>query len=260
MNPRHQVLYAGIGIVACLLLFDTTALDFRIQSLLFDATTQQWLWPRHEPWLRFFLYDGIKAALIALALGLIATLVFARRVDFIRRHRADLLLVVLSLMIGPALVSLLKASTDVTCPKNLLLYGGDLVYHSPLAQLFQHTDYPDSQSCFPAGHASGGFALMAFYYLFDTPRAKRWALATAILVGWTMGLYKMAIGDHFFSHTLVAMLLDWLCINSLWLLVHARRRAPVTTPHRRPARSRAPVFPGGDKAVAPAPSTASSHP
>jgi membrane-associated PAP2 superfamily phosphatase len=28
------------------------------------------------------------------------------------------------------------------------------------------------------------------------------------VLGWTMGLYKMSFGDHFFSHTLVSMLLS----------------------------------------------------
>jgi membrane-associated PAP2 superfamily phosphatase len=28
-----------------------------------------------------------------------------------------------------------------------------------------------------------------------------------------MGAYKMAIGDHFLSHTVVSMLLAWLIIN-----------------------------------------------
>ncbi|HIP14233.1 MAG TPA: PAP2 family protein, partial [Sulfurimonas autotrophica] len=34
----------------------------------------------------------------------------------------------------------------------------------------------------------------------------------AMIVGWSMGLYKMIIGDHFFSHTLITMILAWFII------------------------------------------------
>jgi membrane-associated PAP2 superfamily phosphatase len=31
-------------------------------------------------------------------------------------------------------------------------------------------------------------------------------------LAWSMGTYKMLIGDHFLSHTIVTMLLSWLII------------------------------------------------
>ena len=31
-----------------------------------------------------------------------------------------------------------------------------------------------------------------------------------VILGWTFGVYKMLIGDHFLSHTLVSMCLAWL--------------------------------------------------
>jgi membrane-associated PAP2 superfamily phosphatase len=38
------------------------------------------------------------------------------------------------------------------------------------------------------------------------------ALVFALGVGWSMGLYKMIIGDHFLSHTVITMILAWLIV------------------------------------------------
>jgi membrane-associated PAP2 superfamily phosphatase len=71
----------------------------------------------------------------------------------------------------------------------------------------------EPQQCFPAAHASGGFALLALFFLFESPRNRARAVRVGLMAGWTMGAYKMAIGDHFLSHTVVSMLLAWLIVN-----------------------------------------------
>lgn len=47
-----------------------------------------------------------------------------------------------------------------------------------------------------------------------------------------MGRYKMAIGDHFFSHTLVSMLLAWTQACATATIIFAKRRItkPVSLP------------------------------
>ncbi len=48
-------------------------------------------------------------------------------------------------------------------------------------------------------------------------------LITALIIGWSMGIYKMAIGDHFFlSHTLITMILAWLIILIIVKIVGSR--------------------------------------
>ncbi|MFT4920483.1 MAG: membrane-associated PAP2 superfamily phosphatase, partial [Zhongshania aliphaticivorans] len=65
----------------------------------------------------------------------------------------------------------------------------------------------------------GGFALLALYYLPKSRRRRRQMLGIALTAGWAMGGYKMLLGHHFFSHTLVSMLLCWLVTNCITLLV-----------------------------------------
>jgi membrane-associated PAP2 superfamily phosphatase len=79
-----------------------------------------------------------------------------------------------------------------------------------------------NQLCFPAAHASGGFALLSLFFLFKTRKNKMLALAAAMTTGWTTGLYKMLIGDHFLSHTIVTMLLAWLIILIIARTIHSK--------------------------------------
>ena len=63
--------------------------------------------------------------------------------------------------------------------------------------------------CFPAGHASGGFALLGLIGLARTTRGRWAAFAVAMAAGWAMGVYQMAKGAHYLSHTLVTLLVAW---------------------------------------------------
>jgi membrane-associated PAP2 superfamily phosphatase len=70
--------------------------------------------------------------------------------------------------------------------------------------------------CYPAGHASGGFALMSLFFLFKTYKNRIIALLFAFVIGWSMGVYKMLIGHHYLSHTVITMILSWLLILAIY--------------------------------------------
>jgi membrane-associated PAP2 superfamily phosphatase len=53
---------------------------------------------------------------------------------------------------------------------------------------------------------------MSLFFLFKSRKNRFIALAFGVTVGWAMGLYKMLIGDHFLSHTVITMVLAWLLI------------------------------------------------
>lgn len=215
--PRQLALTAG-AILLCLLLFSLTPLDFLVQSLLYNTSSEQWLWPRHEPILRWLLYDGIKAALILFTLGLSVLFFAARNHTWIMNRRDTIRRVILSMIAAPLTIAAMKAATHVPCPKHLTEFGGSLPYTDLINHFLGAVPSQWEQHCFPAGHASGGFALLSLHFLFDTPTARRRSLFAALLAGWVMGVYKMAIGDHFLSHTVVSMLVVWLVICSVGLL------------------------------------------
>jgi len=195
-----------------LILFEFSPLDLMIQDLFFNSSTQSWLIDRHQTLLKFVLYDGIKIVYVLLVFVLICVLIFFRSHKKIALYRQGLIIVLFSTICIPLFVSSLKAITNTPCPKNIIQYSGAHPYVRVFDK-FPKGDKPEKNfRCFPAGHASGGFALMSLFFLFKTPRAKKVVLSTAILLGWVTGTYKMLIGDHFLSHTLVTMEIAWLFI------------------------------------------------
>ncbi len=200
------------------LTFEHSQFDIRISELFY--TNGQWLLEKGAQPYAFLFYDGPKALLILLALYLITVLIVKYRqrsnntsiykksrfnkfmVPFSVREISYLLII---LIVVPSTIALLKAVTHVSCPNHLALFGGDLPYLNIWQNILAKTD----AKCFPAAHASAGFSL---YGLALLPRLKKYRyhiFAIVTILGWMMGIYKMMFGDHFFSHTLVSMLLAW---------------------------------------------------
>lgn len=206
---------------ACLCLtvlaFELSSWDMTVQQLFFNSSTGEWLWPKHEPVLKAFLYDGIKAVVILCAISLAIVLLVARKSTLVGKYRRGLQIVLLSMILVPSTVATLKQITDMACPCKLKAFGGSYVYVKLFQQQAIENKHQQQQECYPAAHASIGFSLVSLFFLFKTRKSRRIALASAITLGWIMGLYKMAIGDHFLSHTLVSMQLGWLISSGIAL-------------------------------------------
>ena len=123
----------------------------------------------------------------------------------------------------PLLAGIGKKSTNIFCPAEIRRYGGDVAY-AKLCEPFPAADRPARRGgCFPAGHASGGFALMGLLLVRATRRWRVGAIALGLGLGWWMGGYQMLKGAHYLSHTVTTMLVAWLVVI-FWR--HALRNAP----------------------------------
>jgi membrane-associated PAP2 superfamily phosphatase len=224
-TTRHA-LFATAALVLCTGVLELTGADLQLQALFYDSGTRQWIWSASEPLTRLFLYDGPKLLLIVALAGLALSLVFRRHLPYMTRYARGVRIVLLSLIFVPATVSALKATTDVACPRALTQFGGPVAYVGVFGRYSSVTKPQSAQQCFPAAHASGGFALLSLFFLFKSKRNRRRALYVGLGAGWIMGIYKMIIGDHFLSHTVASMLWAWLVINLIVMiddLLHAER-------------------------------------
>ncbi|WP_350562214.1 PAP2 family lipid A phosphatase [Psychrobacter sp. CAL346-MNA-CIBAN-0220] len=200
------------------LTFEHSQLDLRISEIFYE--NGHWLLEKDAQPYAFIFYDFPKALLILFGIYLLIALIvkyrqsqnsmtattkstFSRLLTILSSREIGYLLI--TLIAVPTIIASLKGVTHVSCPNHLYLFNGDLPYLSIWQNILAKTD----AKCFPAAHASAGFALYGFAYLPSLRRHRGNVIVVASILGWTMGLYKMFIGDHFFSHTLVSMLLSW---------------------------------------------------
>lgn len=180
--------------------------DLWFQSLFWNG--HQWLIPHENALGRTLAYDGPKAVIIALAVSLIVFAVIFPRV----RIRALYLLACLAVV--SVICTQLRAISGMATPIELKAFGG--TYDHLLLFQSKPAGYPSH--AFPAGHASGGFALLGFYWVLDSRR--RWqGLALGLGVGCWMGIYQIGRGEHFLSHTLATAALAWFLCAGLYRLM-----------------------------------------
>lgn len=209
---NKNILITSIIVVFIIALFELSDFDIFVQNFLYDFESKTWLVNKSEPIFKFFFYDGIKVVLIILALSLLFSLIFLRKKRLIQEYKKGLIIVLLSFVFVPLIIGSLKAVTNTPCPCNIEHFNGNY----PNIKVFD--TYPkdfvqqSKAKCWPAGHASGGFALMALFFLFKKPLNQKKGLIIGLSIGWMMGIYKMIIGDHFLSHTIITMLSAWLII------------------------------------------------
>lgn len=115
----------------------------------------------------------------------------------------------LSLLLSFISVNYLKSITNIDCPWDLMMFGGDMPYTHLLS------DKPDQlplSRCFPAGHASAGYAWIALYYFFNVtkPSWKIGGLIIGLVFGLLFGFAQQLRGAHFISHDLTTLFICWV--------------------------------------------------
>jgi membrane-associated PAP2 superfamily phosphatase len=193
------------------LVFPMTGLDQYLIAPYFDADNQQFSL-KHDWFLESVLHTGLKYGLIVVAFStLVAAFIGSINVS-LKVHHQRLLWVFMLMLISTTLISLLKHSSMHACPNDLIQYGGNL----PYLQLFDALPVgAEAGKCFPGGHASGGFALMAFYFAFRDvkPQFAKSLLLLSLSLGFVMGWAQMMRGEHFLSHNLWSAWVVWaICL------------------------------------------------
>jgi membrane-associated PAP2 superfamily phosphatase len=206
-QKRFAVMTAGAAIL--FLAWDVSGLDLPMAHWFGGLAG----FPLQDNWfLTTILHDGARhlawcvALLLCLGvwfpIGGLKRLAFSKRLQF-----------ALTTLLAVTIVSSLKVLSTTSCPYALSDFGGVAHYTSHWAHLFQYDG--GSGGCFPAGHASSGFAFLGGYFAFrgsDKALAKKWLIG-ATMVGLTLGLAQQLRGAHFMSHTLWTA---WICWCTAW--------------------------------------------
>lgn len=195
--------------VLVFVLFDLTELDRWISNLLLDANGQfvfahnalfeklTHKWPRILPdWTGELAVIGVLLSLLwplasrsARATGLLEAVRITPVMRWSTHYRRDLWFVVVAFGLCTMVIHYLKSHTGVYCPVETTLYGGTEARYEWFDQ-FNGLDRAGPGRCWPGGHASSGFTLLALYFI---ALRHRWVHARKLLVA-------IPAGGHVLRH------------------------------------------------------------
>lgn len=181
---------------------------------------------RENFWLTAVLHEGGRAVAWLLWLALLLALRwpprFMRGLDLAARWQ-----LVLAVLAAVLAINLLKYTSRSSCPWSLREFGGAATYVSHW--IWGQGDGGPGH-CFPAGHASAGFAFMTGWFVWRrvSPAMARAWLALALAAGLVLGIGQQLRGAHFMSHTLWTAWICWVVgwmMDTVFGMVRARQSA-----------------------------------
>lgn len=236
MPTRHPSLSISMLLaVLTFLAFDLTDLDQAISNLFYDPATQTFVFEHNllferitHQWARAIPGLFTSAAIVALLLAgawrllnrrpdnrvlrLTRKTRLAAVLEWSHRHARESLYFLFAFALSATAVHYLKSHTSVYCPVETTLYGGKQQHYLWFAN-FSLFDKAGPGRCWPGGHASGAFSLMALYFIarrYQWQHARK-VLITTLALGLVFGTTRVLQGWHYLSHTFWAGLVVWWC-------------------------------------------------
>lgn len=211
-SSRKLLLLTAAALLT-LIVWDASGLDMVVAQLSGGRTgfalRDNWL-------LTQIFHDGAKQLSWALivGLGLAIWWPFGVLTKLTRSQRVQL---VVTTLLAASSVAVLKLNSATSCPWDLSAFGGVARYASHWTALADG----GSGGCFPAGHASTGFAFLGGYFMFreSEPKVARSWLSTALFAGLALVIVQQMRGAHFMSHTLWTAWICWViafAVDSIW--------------------------------------------
>lgn len=159
---------------------------------------------RENWWLATVSHHYVKQLIIAVDVLLALRLIISHWYTPWRQYRWQDSYVLIAMMISSSVIGLLKSQSEHACPWSLTQPTAEGIHW--LTYSLNHVG-----KCFPGGHASAGFGLLAFYFAYrkDKPQTAQFYLWSALILGMSMGWAQMMRGAHFLSHNLWTLWWTW---------------------------------------------------
>jgi membrane-associated PAP2 superfamily phosphatase len=222
--------HVALPVVAGLLLafiYPNTSLDARLIQPFYD--THALVFPlKNNGFLENVMHKGLRNLMIVVSLMMLGFWIFGLKIwnsvlknqnssHWSKVYHRQFLWIFIAMVISTSAISVLKRLSMHSCPWDLLPYGGT----QPWIPLFGHLPAAAEMGhCFPGGHASGGFALIAIYFGFrdSLPKLANAGLILGLLFGFAMGWGQMMRGAHFMSHNLWTAWVVWMILLVQYLV------------------------------------------
>lgn len=195
-----------LGLLLSSFYISSVDLDRGVADYFYSIQGYAWAWK--DSWIaEDFFHKGGRSLSILLALLLLVLVIASRFSFWLSLHKKPLLYLLVATLGSSLLISSLKSTLAVSCPWEFDRYGGDLLY----ANVFEQLVLRNGEGCFPAGHASAGYAWISAYF-FGVHYQSRWrwfGLVIPLLVGMVLGVVQQIRGAHFLSHDLWSLAICW---------------------------------------------------
>lgn len=178
---------------------------------------------RDNFWTSQIMHEGAREVLVVFAVAIFALWLLSWPVQALRSRRKSLAYLLVVIMLSVVAVHQGKQWTNMDCPWDVAEFGGQ----RPHLGLFD--DKPDTLPrghCFPGGHSSGGFALLALYFAGGGGRSRSsLLLLPGLLTGSAFAVDQWMRGAHFPSHDLTSAYLCWMIALGTYAWFYRRERA-----------------------------------
>lgn len=210
LNSKSFLVVHGLlpmlGLLLISIYISAADLDRSIADYFYSIQGNSWAWK--ETWIaEDFFHKGGRSLSLLMAFALLLVVIMSRFSFWLSPHKTALLYLFVATAGSSLLISLLKSTLALSCPWEFDRYGGDLAY----ANVFEQLVLRNGEGCFPAGHASAGYAWIAAYF-FGVHYQSRWrwpGLVIPLLVGVALGVVQQIRGAHFISHDLWSLAVCW---------------------------------------------------
>lgn len=213
--------------MALLLILPPEPLDFAVSRLFWQAGEGFPL--RRDFWLQNVLHDGVRFVAVGFAVLFLSLLIggvlHPRLRPRLKPWRRHLTYLVIAIAAASALMPPLKAATRMHCPRELTEFGGRETYVPLTAPAVAH--HKDGR-CWPGGHAATAFSLLALFFALrdKRPRLARRILYAVLTAGTVLSAAQIIRGEHFLSHNVWTLLIDWtICLLLYRVLLYRPARA-----------------------------------
>ena len=207
---RTRFGWLALALLILLLAWDASSLDMALARWVGGPQG----FPLRDHWLLTrVLHDAMKVLawgfVVVLCLGVVWPRGPLQALPFARRVQLPATALIASLA-----VSALKGTSATSCPWDMAEFGGVAQHLSHWVGWFVADG--GGGHCFPAGHATTGFAFVGGYFALrrQLPRLAWVWLALALATGFALGAVQQLRGAHFMSHTLWTA---WICWTVGWL-------------------------------------------
>lgn len=180
-------------------------------------------------WFKEVFHTGARNFMSLITLAVLVLWLMSFVFERWKAWRRPLTYLVITILLSVILIAIGKRLSNVECPWSLSLFGGEQAYFPIFSS---HMFNPSSSECFPAGHASAGYAWLGVYFVLtkQVPRLRWWGLGCAIALGMFFGGIQQLRGAHFISHDLWTLGICWLIAVVCCPILYS----PLTTQQENP--------------------------